>query len=349
MEQSALNNSQGKPLVSIVVPVYNVEKYLSKCLTSLINQTYTNIEIIIVNDGSTDNGPQIIRDFEEKDARIKVIHKPNEGLASARNTGVALATGEYIWHVDSDDYTNTDSLEKMVEVAVRDQCDIVVTGYKIIPDIQNPENFIIAKPKFDKIITGHEALLKMLSVKIGADPWAKLYKRILYTENTIFIEKPYLRAAPEDILLNYQMFKYANNVSPLNEVTINHIYREGSIYSKSIMKNIKNRALEHLAYVYMGTYGFPNKDIEYAWRSYVGRDFIGCFRIGSKSLLKEIDAVSIGKIYEKLSYLSDYKLVSDGVYFSSKTKRMAFSTLRFKSIRVFVALFMKIMTLGFKK
>ena len=91
-------------LISIIVPVYNVSEYLPRCLDSLINQTYKNIEIILVNDGSTDNSLEICKKYAEKDLRIKVIDKENGGISSARNTGIAEASGEWIGFVDSDDY-----------------------------------------------------------------------------------------------------------------------------------------------------------------------------------------------------------------------------------------------------
>ena len=94
------------PLISVIVPTYNVEKYLNKCVTSLINQTYVNLEIILVNDGSTDNSGSMCDDFAKNDSRIRVIHKKNQGLGMARNTGIENATGDYICFIDSDDYVS---------------------------------------------------------------------------------------------------------------------------------------------------------------------------------------------------------------------------------------------------
>ena len=93
-------------LISIIVPVYNVEKYLNECIDSIIAQTYSNIEIILVNDGSTDASGKICDEYAEKDGRIKVIHQVNAGLSAARNAGMAVATGEYLYFVDSDDYVD---------------------------------------------------------------------------------------------------------------------------------------------------------------------------------------------------------------------------------------------------
>ena len=101
-------------LISVIVPVYNVEKYLSKCLDSIINQTYKNLEIICVDDGSTDSSPMILEEYAQKDSRIKIITRQNGGLSSARNTGVKNATGEFVSFVDSDDWIDLETYEKAI-------------------------------------------------------------------------------------------------------------------------------------------------------------------------------------------------------------------------------------------
>lgn len=115
-----------QPLVSIIVPVYNVDKYLYRCVESLINQTYANIEIILVDDGSPDNCPQMCDDFAEKDKRIKVIHQKNGGVSAARNTGMSCANGEYLLFVDSDDYASVKLVEKAMIKLLDEQADIVI-------------------------------------------------------------------------------------------------------------------------------------------------------------------------------------------------------------------------------
>ena len=117
-------------LVSIIVPVYNVEKYLSKCIESLINQTYTNIEILLINDGSTDNSKKICEQFKEKDSRIKLINKENGGLSDTRNKGLQEAIGKYIAFVDSDDYINENTVEDNLKTAIEKNADIVIFCFK---------------------------------------------------------------------------------------------------------------------------------------------------------------------------------------------------------------------------
>ena len=103
------------PLISVIVPIYNVEKYLARCVDSIVNQTYKNLEIILVDDGSPDRCPQMCDDYAEKDSRIKVVHKKNGGLSDARNAGMAVATGEYISFIDSDDWIDLETYDLVLE------------------------------------------------------------------------------------------------------------------------------------------------------------------------------------------------------------------------------------------
>ncbi len=125
-----MNNS----LVSIIVPVYKVEKFLEKCIVSIINQSYPYLEIILVDDGSPDNCPIICDDFAKKDSRIIVIHQENLGLPKARESGFLKSTGDYIYFVDSDDYIETDCIKILIEHAHMSNADIVVAGIKNISD-----------------------------------------------------------------------------------------------------------------------------------------------------------------------------------------------------------------------
>ncbi|MBQ6140581.1 MAG: glycosyltransferase [Kiritimatiellae bacterium] len=117
-----------RPKVSVIIPVYNVEKYLGECLDSVLRQTFGNLEIICVDDGSTDSSPRILADYAAKDSRIKVITQPNGGLSAARNAGMDAASGKYIYFLDSDDYITDDAMERCVEICERDGLDQLVFG-----------------------------------------------------------------------------------------------------------------------------------------------------------------------------------------------------------------------------
>lgn len=119
------------PLVSIIVPVYNVEQYLPKCIESIINQTLSNIEIILVNDASTDSSGEIINEYAKKDKRITTIHKQNGGQGSARNEGLKIAKGKYVGFVDSDDWIDKDMYESLVSKAIKEDSNLVVCNRRV--------------------------------------------------------------------------------------------------------------------------------------------------------------------------------------------------------------------------
>lgn len=120
-------------LISVIIPVYNVERYLHQCIDSVLAQTYTNLEIILVDDGSPDASPTICDEYVQKDKRTKVIHKDNGGLSSARNTGLDAATGDFIYFLDSDDWIADCFIETLQEAAFEHQSDISIVSYQEVP------------------------------------------------------------------------------------------------------------------------------------------------------------------------------------------------------------------------
>ena len=156
------------PKVSIIVPVYNVEQYLNRCIQSLLNQTLKEIEIILIDDESPDNCPQMCDKYAQHDNRIKVVHKKNAGLGMACNSGIKVATGDYIAFCDSDDYVDTTMYETMHKVAVEEQADIVFTGIQTI----NQEKVItpMSQPKQKEIICDTKQIQQYLLNMIASPP-----------------------------------------------------------------------------------------------------------------------------------------------------------------------------------
>lgn len=186
--------------VSVIIPIYNVEDYLERCLLSIINQTYKNIQIILVNDGSTDQSGQICTRFSEKDARITVIQKQNGGLSDARNYGLKAALGDYVTFIDSDDYVSKDYIEYLVSILEKKNADISVVGYKhfkgdtcdIEEDVKEQLYCYNSKNALEDLL---------YQKRISTSAWAKLYRRELF--NDIWFPKGKLY---EDVNTIYKLF-----------------------------------------------------------------------------------------------------------------------------------------------
>lgn len=163
-------------LISIIVPVYKVEDFINTCIESVLNQTYSNWELILVNDGSPDNSPEICDEYAARDQRIKVFNKPNGGVASARNLGLDNITGEYVTFLDSDDFFHPDYLENLLKLSIQHSADIVQCGFirgvdKIFPIINTEEEI--------KVVDNYDVFLKGYAKIIVC---GKLYKKYLFEE-----------------------------------------------------------------------------------------------------------------------------------------------------------------------
>lgn len=166
--------------ISVIVPIYNTEKYLHRCLNSIINQTYKELEIILVDDGSKDSSPQICDEFAEKDSRVKVIHKKNEGVANARNTAISMATGEYLAFVDSDDFIDKAMFERLINNAVKNDADIAICGFKITSGDECETIYIDEEHTFNS-----QRALEHLYIDMDfcfVTLWGKIFKRDLFND-----------------------------------------------------------------------------------------------------------------------------------------------------------------------
>ena len=169
-------------MISVIVPVYMVEKYLPQCIESIQKQTYRELEIILVNDGSTDGSPQICDWYAQGDLRIKVIHQKNKGLSGARNAGLEIATGEYIGFVDSDDYIKENMYEALYQALLREKADMAICSYeKVSEEGERIEN---TSPIKDEVLSGYDILKKLPECKgwYYVTMWNRLYKRELFSQ-----------------------------------------------------------------------------------------------------------------------------------------------------------------------
>lgn len=209
-------------LVTVVIPVYKVEKYIDKCIESILNQTYSNLEIILVDDGSPDNCGKICDNYIEKDVRIKVVHKENGGLSDARNAGIDIANGKYITFVDSDDYIDSEYVELLYKTIKKDKSDMAISSHKVIYE----NGTILKKATEEESILKPKEVLKRILYDDGIDlsAWAKLYKIELFEE----IRYPKGRLF-EDAATTYKLVDKCKKISIISKSTYNYIIRRNSI------------------------------------------------------------------------------------------------------------------------
>lgn len=215
--------------VSIVVPVYNVEDYLKYCVDSLINQSYKNIEIILVDDGSTDNSGRICDEYAQEDDRVRVFHIENGGLSNARNTGVNVASAEWVIFIDSDDYYDRRTVEYLVQLQKKYAVDLVATSVIEVRDFQS-DDFIGSLTDIDSLILDRYTALKEMFYGniVGTHPGGKLYKK------EILMKFPFPKGMIyEDLAVSFE------HIGACNEIAVGYINlykyyrRPGSIVNSS--------------------------------------------------------------------------------------------------------------------
>lgn len=215
--------------VSIIVPVYNTERYLPKCLDSLLNQTLDETEIIVVNDSSPDDSQKIIADYQNRYPQIKGFSKENSGVGDARNFGLSRATGEFIFFADSDDFVAPDALEKLYATAKREQSDVVVCGYNVFDENGRDIGYR------SSLNTSAGDDLKLQVMLEDSAVWNKLYRRDLLTENNLRFRS---RVWYEDIDFQIGVLLNCRSISYVGEGLYNYLVRQGSIMNNSdIRKN----------------------------------------------------------------------------------------------------------------
>ena len=221
-----------KEKISVLVPVYNSEKYIGKCIESVLNQTYKNIELIIVNDGSKDKSYEIIEEYKNKDNRIKAISTENRGVSFARNTALDNATGNFLSFVDSDDYIDEDYLETLYNVLKKENADISMCNCKLVEENNKTyiKTFGISNMQ---IMNGEEAVENLFYYNyMRHSPWGKLYKKEIFEGYRYKTEGQY-----EDLELTYKLFLKAKKLVYVPECKYNYLLRTGSIVHSKIKKS----------------------------------------------------------------------------------------------------------------
>lgn len=233
------------PLISIIVPIYNVEKYLERCLNSLVSQTYENIEIILIDDGSSDHSGTICDSYQQKDERIKVIHQQNLGLSAARNVGIRDCVGKYIGFVDSDDWIDKKMYETLYVAIDRAQAQIACCGYWVYEEKSEKKSPMSRQCNEFAVLNRDQALhylIGAISHSINNFAWNKLYEKRLF--DTIFFPEGELF---EDSAIMYQLFDRAMKITATGRPLYVYTQRKESIVNShfhsgklALLKNAEN-------------------------------------------------------------------------------------------------------------
>lgn len=306
-----------KPLVSVIVPIYNVEKYLPKCIDSIINQTLKEIEIILIDDGSTDRSGAIADEYSKKDSRIKVIHKENAGQGSARNKGLEIADGYYIGFVDSDDWIDCDMYEKLYSKAISLKSDMVVCSRKLFD-----ENALL---KGEVYVENNEF------TNINRNIVNYVVDELFYPQTVLVCNKIYLnkiikkanirfdsvdKVGSEDALFNYKFLLNSNNVSTERDTFYNGMERMNSTTRKYKFGAMKRTAgLIESIYKYSEQLG--KKEVS----EQIAPIILLFFQQWNYNYIKTYGINSLKGDIEK-----EHKSVSSDIYFKKAEKNLIFNS-----------------------
>ena len=251
--------------ISIIIPIYNIENYIEKCIESIINQTYKNLEIILVDDGSTDKSGEICDKYQKNDNRIIVIHKKNGGLSDARNCGIEKATAELLIFVDGDDWIENDTIELAYNEHIKNDSDIVIYGKYI--DYDNNKSIPKCPAKYERI-NGKQGIIYLNSFKdLDVSAWNKLFKKELFNDIKFPVGK-----LSEDYYIMYKVFDKAKVISLLpickyhyfqriNSITKNNKINYDYIDASKEQMNYINKKYPELSFVGESSYAYANLTI----------------------------------------------------------------------------------------
>ncbi len=246
-----------QPLVTVVLPIYNVENYLNRCMESIVNQTYRNLEIIMVDDGSPDNCPEMCDEWARKDSRIKVIHKKNQGQGIARNDAIGIATGDYICFIDSDDYVSLDVIEKSCVLAEKELADIVVFGLNTVSTSGRVVNSFVPWAETETYESS-DVINVFLPEYLAPNPYKKEPKKFYMSSCVSLYSMKMIRNSgwrfvsereiiSEDVYSLLKLFPYVNKVAVLPQALYYYCENKESFsrsYNADRYKRIKHFYLE---------------------------------------------------------------------------------------------------------
>lgn len=224
-----------QPLVSIIVPVYNAADYLDRCLHSILQQTYQNIQLILVNDGSKDSSLEVCKKFAKQDSRVVILDKKNSGVSDSRNKGIALAKGKYLQFVDSDDWLVATATEQMVKSAEEHHCEMVIAPfYRVVGRLMTENGHIRKEEKISKKDFALYLMKAPANFYYGV-MWNKLYRRDLIIKNKITCDTEMNWC--EDFVFNLQYFAHADQIFVLQTPVYYYVKRKDSLVGTELRNN----------------------------------------------------------------------------------------------------------------
>lgn len=252
--------------LSIIIPVYNVEQYLQNCVQSVLTQTYQDLQVILVDDGSTDSSGILCDQLAQQDSRIQVVHKVNGGLSDARNAGLKVAIGDYVAFLDSDDvYLLPDGIEQMMQVITTDKPDLLLFQcVDIYPHRQSARRAY--DTEYIAAHTGTEVFHQLVRTQsFNMSACFQLIRRKLLEEHQIYFEKGLLS---EDVDWSLRLWRHVEKVRAINLPLYGYQHREGSITTTYTIRNL--RSYEHIFAKFMQSYEQRTADTEYYWQTVMG-------------------------------------------------------------------------------
>lgn len=267
-----------EPLVSVIMPVYGVENYVARAIESILNQTYTNFEFFCVDDGTPDRSGEICDEYALKDSRIKVIHKENGGAPSARNTAIDKASGKYFYFMDSDDWAEKEMLFDMVDIAEKNNSQLVVAGYYIDTFYSDTEKFTQEQKWVDKVFSGQEEFRKnahkLFDLNLLYTPWNKLFSGDYIRENKLYFPNTFW----DDFPFNLSVVRDVERVAVTSKKYYHFIRQRSESETAKYRSDMYSKREEENGWMkeLYSHWGIDNEEVrEFLARRYVER-LIGC-------------------------------------------------------------------------
>ncbi|MEH6954678.1 glycosyltransferase [Neobacillus drentensis] len=282
-----------QPKISIIVPVYNVEKYIHRCIESILSQTFSDFELIIIDDGSTDMSGTICDKFAKNDSRIQVIHIKNGGVSNARNTGIAHAQGDYLMFCDSDDYVEINWCSELYEAINQVGNILPVSGIKVLYNIGEQKKEII-RAFHQKESIEKDKYFETYKKGLSGGVWCKIYDRKIITENSIFFDIGVNRG--EDLLFNLSYMCHMDSVVTIPSITYNYVHSN----ENSLMNRYRKDLFNVTTMVYYAWQNFfkqnnVNRELIKEFATYYYINFINTFK-------NTFDERNKDNLIKKLSY-----------------------------------------------